>query len=133
MNKKKWQEIKIVHNIPTKWNYIVQYPENLRLGKYVDINAFTYINAHYGVEIGDNVLIGSHVAIHSHSTIDEPEKRGKIIIGDKVKVGSHATIMPGVVIGGNVVIGAYSFVNKDIPANAFAFGVPVEIIKRNKK
>jgi acetyltransferase-like isoleucine patch superfamily enzyme len=37
--------------------------------------------------------------------------------------------MPGVTIGKNAVVGAHSFVNKDIPDNVVAFGIPVKIIK----
>ena len=36
--------------------------------------------------------------------------------------------MPGVTIGENAVVGAFSFVNKDIPDNGMAFGVPVRIV-----
>jgi acetyltransferase-like isoleucine patch superfamily enzyme len=38
--------------------------------------------------------------------------------------------MPGVTVGENSIIGAYSFVNKDIPANVIAMGVPVKVIKK---
>jgi galactoside O-acetyltransferase len=37
--------------------------------------------------------------------------------------------MPGVTVGENAVVGAYSFVNRDIPANVVAVGVPVKVIK----
>ena len=39
----------------TKFNYIVQYPENLKMGTDFDIGSFTYINSKFGVEIQDNV------------------------------------------------------------------------------
>ena len=37
--------------------------------------------------------------------------------------------MPGVTIGENSIIGAFSFVNKDIPSNILAFGIPAKKIK----
>ena len=49
------------------------------------------------------------------------------------KIGSHSVIMPGVKIGKNAVIGAFSFVNKDVPGDVTAVGAPVRIIKRKKK
>ncbi|MCD6109006.1 MAG: acyltransferase, partial [Thermoplasmata archaeon] len=67
---KNWQPPTFDEKCMTKWNWMCQYHENLKLGKYVDIGAFTYINARYGVEIEDNVQIGSHCSIYSHSTID---------------------------------------------------------------
>ncbi len=40
--------------------------------------------------------------------------------------------MPGVTVGENSIIGAFSFVNKDIPDNVVAGGVPAKIIKKIK-
>ena len=47
----------------TKYNYVVQHPENLNLGIHFDIGSFTYINSRFGVEIQDYVQIGSHCSI----------------------------------------------------------------------
>jgi acetyltransferase-like isoleucine patch superfamily enzyme len=110
----------------TKWNWICQHHDNLKLSKNTDIGAFTYINAKYGVEIQEGVQIGSHCSIYSWSTIDD--KRGKVTIKRNAKVGAHSVIMPGVTIGESSVVGALSFVNKDIPDNATAFGIPAEVI-----
>lgn len=111
----------------TKWNWMVQGKDGLKLGNKTDIGAFTYINAKNGVEIGDFVEIGSHCSIYSESTIDG--KKGKVTIGKNVKIGSHSTVMPGISIGENSLIGAHSFVNKDLPANIIAYGVPAKIMK----
>ena len=129
---KNWKYPKIKEGKPTKWHWVVQHKDNLKLGYKTDIGAFTYINAKNGVVLEDYVQIGSHCAIYSISTIDN--KAGKVILKKDCKVGSHSLIMPGVTIGENSVIGAFSFVNKDIPANVIACGVPVKVIKKlNKK
>jgi len=112
----------------TKWNWMCQYREGLKLGKNTDIGAFTYINAKYGVEIQENVQIGSHCSIYSHSTIDD--KKGRITIKKNAKIGSHSVIMPGVTIGENSVVGAFSFVNKGVPSNVVVTGIPAKIIKK---
>ncbi len=112
----------------TKWNWMVQYKENLKLGKKTDIGAFTYINAKYGVEIQDNVQIGSHCAIYSWSTIDD--KQGTVIIKSNARIGTHSVVMPGVTIGENAVIGAFSFVNKDVKDHVLAFGIPANPVRR---
>ena len=57
-------------------------------------------------------------------------KEGKIIVKKNCKIGSHSVIMPGVTIGENSIIGAFSFVNKDIPNNVIAVGVPAKVIKK---
>jgi acetyltransferase-like isoleucine patch superfamily enzyme len=125
-----WLKPKLKNGKLTKWNWMVQGIEHFTLGRFVDIGAFTYIQARYGVEILDNVQIGSHCSIYSHSTIDN--KKGKVIIKSGAKIGTHSTIMPGVTIGENAVIGAYSFVTCDIPANVLAFGIPVKILRKKK-
>jgi len=114
----------------TRWFWIAQHHQNLKIGKYVDIGAFTYLNALYGIELEDFVQIGSHCSIYSFSTIDG--KKGKVIIKKNARIGSHCVIMPGVTIGENSIIGAFSFVDKDIPANVVAFGVPVKIFRQLK-
>jgi acetyltransferase-like isoleucine patch superfamily enzyme len=106
----------------------VQHSKNLKLGKKTDIGAFTYFNAKYGVEIQDEVQIGSHCSLYSVSTIDD--KHGKITIKKNARIGSHSIIMPGITIGENAIVGAFSFVNKDIPDNVIAMGIPVKIVKR---
>jgi len=125
---KKWTKPIIKHGKMTKYNYIVQYPKKLKLGKDFDIGEFTYINSKYGVEIGDNVQVGSHCSIYSHSTIDS--KKGPVILKKNCKVGSHSTIMPNVIVGENSVVAAYSFVNKNIPKNQFWAGVPARLKKK---
>ena len=125
---KDWQTPEIFHGKMTKYNYLVQYPENLVLGTDFDIGSFVYINAHYGIEIQDNVQIGSHSSIYSHSSIDN--KKGKITLKENCKIGTHSTIMPGVTIGKNSVIGAYSFVTKNIPDNELWYGIPAKFVKK---
>jgi acetyltransferase-like isoleucine patch superfamily enzyme len=123
----KWKFPEIRDGKLTHYNWLVQNNDKLVLGFKTDIGAFTYINAQYGVEIADNVQIGSHCSIYSVSTIDG--RAGKVTLKQNCKIGSHSVIMPGVTVGENSIIGAFSFVNKDIPANVIAMGVPVKIIK----
>jgi len=114
----------------TKWNWIVQNKDGLKLGRNTDIGVFTYINAKHGVEIQDDVQIGSHCSIYSESTIDN--KKGKVILKKNCKIGSHSLIMPGVTVGKNSVVGAFSFVNENIPDNVIALGVPAKVVKKLK-
>ncbi len=111
----------------TKYNWIIQNKEGLKLGYKTDIGAFTYINAKYGVVIENFVQIGSHCSIYSISTIDN--KQGKIHLKENSKIGSHSTILPGVTVGKNSIVGAHSLVINDIPDNVVAFGIPAKVIK----
>ena len=125
---KDWKFPEIEEGKLTKYNWMVQNKDGLKLGYKTDIGAFTYINAKYKVIIEDFVQIGSHCSLYSESTIDN--KVGQIILKKNCKIGSHSVIMPGVTIGENAVIGAFSFVNKDVPDNVVAVGVPIKIIKK---
>jgi len=122
-----WKKPELADGKLTKWNWMVQHAKNLVLGERTDIGAFTYINALYGVVIEDNVQIGSHCSIYSVSTIDE--KNAKVVLKKNCRIGSHSVVMPGVTVGENAVVGAMSFVNKDIPDNAVAFGIPAQVKK----
>ena len=122
-----WEYPDIQDGKPTKYNWVVQHKDNLELGYQTDIGAFSYINAKYGVIIEDFVQIGSHCSVYSVSTIDN--KQGRVRLKKNCKIGSHSVIMPGVTVGENAVVGACSFVNRDIPDNVIAAGVPVKFLE----
>jgi acetyltransferase-like isoleucine patch superfamily enzyme len=119
---KEWKKPLHEHKKMTKYNYVIDYPDKFNMGIDIDIGAFSYINAEYGVKIENNVQIGSHCSIYSNSTIDN--KKGKVVIEENCRIGSHTTIMPNITIGKNSTVGAHSFVTKNIPNNEFWVGVP---------
>ena len=122
-----WQYPEIEEGKPTKYNWVVTDLAGFKLGYKTDIGAFTYINAKYGVTIADGVQIGSHCSIYSCSTIDE--KSGPVVLKNNCKIGSHSVIMPGVTIGENAIVGAFSFVNQDIPRGETWVGVPARPVR----
>lgn len=86
---------------------------------------------------GDDVQITNGVTILTHGYDWSVLKgvygkvlgsSGKVVIGNNVFIGMQATILKGVTIGDNVIIGANSLVNVDIPSNCVAAGNPVRII-----
>jgi acetyltransferase-like isoleucine patch superfamily enzyme len=126
-----WEYPEIKDGMPTKYHWIVQNKDSFVLGYKTDIGAYTYINAKHGVVIEDYVQIGSHCSIYSISTIDD--KEGRVLLKKGCKIGSHSVIMPGVIVGENSLIGAFSFVDKDVPANVIAFGIPVKVKRALRK
>lgn len=123
-----WKYPEIIDGKPTKYNWVVQNLDGLKLGFATDIGAFSYINAQHGVIIEDYVQVGSHCSIYSVSTIDD--KAGEVILKENSKIGSHSTLLPNVTIGKNSIIGAHSLVIDDIPDNVIAFGVPAKVIRK---
>lgn len=123
-----WKYPEIKDNVPTTYGWVVKHVKNFRLGYKTDIGAFTYINAEKGVTVEDYVQVGSHCSIYSISTIDG--KEGHVMLKKNCKIGTHSVVMPGVTVGENSVIGAFSFVTHDIPDNVVAFGVPAKIARK---
>jgi len=84
-----------------------------------------------GLVIGDFCSISSGVHIYTHDTVKWAVSGGKadyeyapVKIGNCCYVGSQTVIASGVTIGDHCVIGACSFVNRDIAPYTVAFGVP---------
>ncbi len=109
-----------------------------RMGDNSNLGDFSFVGAAGGIIIGDNVLGGQGVRFHSENHVfertDIPIKQQGvtnqgIVIEDDVWLGSGATILDGVHIGAGAIIAAGSVVNKDIPANALAGGVPARVLK----
>lgn len=55
-----------------------------------------------------------------------------VTIGHNVWIGAGVSILPGVMIGDNTVVGAGSVVTKDIPSNVLAVGNPCRVVKEIK-
>ncbi len=92
----------------TKYGWRCQHFKRLVLGERVDIGCFTYMNAKYGLDIGDNVQIGSHCSIYSINT--ENDTYGKVVIGEGALIGSHCLILPNAVIKPFAKVRAYSII-----------------------
>lgn len=89
------------------------------------------------VYIGDYVMIGPSTLITTVNHPLSPSKRRQhmgqampVKIGNDVWIGGNCTILPGVVIGNNVIVAAGAVVTKDVPDNCIVGGVPAKIIKR---
>lgn len=100
-----------------------------RIGNRVTIQSAVYIPNLSIIE--DDVFIGPRVCLTNDKYMimgpDTPLEGP--IIQKKARIGANSTLLPGVTIGENTVIGAASVVTRDIPANKVAFGNPARIIK----
>ena len=90
------------------------------------------IGAILEIRIGNNVLCGANAIItdndwHSDRSASLPKP---VIIEDNVWIGVNTTILKGVTIGENSIIGAHSLVLKDIPANVIAGGNPCKVLRK---
>ena len=87
------------------------------------------------VIIGNNVLLGANCQIGDRDGHQDryASKPAPIIIEDGVWLGMNVTVLKGVTIGKNTIIGANSLVTKDIPANCIAVGSPCKVIKQREQ
>lgn len=113
------------------------------IGDNVNIGEDCHITAINKIEIGNDVLMGKKITIsdNSHGETDfdslliPPIKRrlfskGPVVIENGVWIGDKATILAGVRIGRNSIIGANTLVTKNVPENCIVGGVPAKIIKK---
>ncbi len=119
----------------------VEIQKNAQVGKNCKISSHTFICE--GVVIEDNVFIGHNVTFindrYPRATNADGEMQGKedwTCIGTMVRrgasIGSSATLMCGVTIGENAIVGAGSVVTKDVPANSMVIGNPAKFLKKIK-
>ncbi|SHJ31137.1 maltose O-acetyltransferase [Clostridium cavendishii DSM 21758] len=125
--------------------FYCDYGENISIGENTFINFnCTFLDCNK-ITVGENVLIGPNVQIYTASHPLRPMERinkdisngeapyktfsRPVKIGNNVWIGGNVTILPGVEIGDNSVIGASSVVTKSIPSNSIAYGNPCRVEK----
>ncbi|GEP42589.1 acyltransferase [Brevifollis gellanilyticus] len=96
----------------------------LRMGNGVKIMAHVYVPSR--TTIGDMVFIGPGTTFLNAKYPMRQDGVQGATIEDGVTIGGGVTICPGVTIGKGSFIGAGTLVNKDVPPNVLAFGVPVQ-------
>ena len=121
------------------------------IGDSVSVGTLSVIEHH--VTIGNNVRIHSQAFIPEYSVIEDGAWLGPNVVltnakyplspGVKdnlkgpivkkgAKIGANSTVLPGIVIGANALIGAGSVVVQDVPDNAVVVGNPARVIKQIK-
>lgn len=111
-----------------------EFGKNTKIGKEVFINSCCRFQDNGGIEIGDGTMIGPNVTIVTLNHDINPNTRKNatpkpVKVGKNVWIGADCTILPGVTIGNNTVIGAGSVVVKNIPADSVAVGNPAHVVK----
>ena len=106
--------------------------EKIVIGRAAYINRSTMIDASERIEIGANTMIGPfcYITDHDHAIgstdilVSKPTR-----IGERCWLGTHVTVLKGVTIGDDTVVGAGSVVTKSLPARVVAVGNPARVLR----
>jgi len=117
----------------------VEIQKNACIGRNVKVSSHTFICE--GVTIDDDVFVGHNVSFindkYPRATNDGGSPQSEAdwqVVKTRVKrgasIGTSATILCGVTIGENAVVGAGSVVTHDVPANAIVAGNPARVMRK---
>lgn len=114
--------------------FYTDFGHNIRIGKNVFVNHACTFMDRGGITLEDNVLVGPKVnLITTNHPTDPAERRSTISLPIVLKqgawIGANVTVMPGVTIGENAIVGAGAVVTKDVAANTIVAGVPARVVK----
>ena len=123
----------------SKIGCFVEIQKNAKIGKNVKVSSHTFICE--GVTIEDDVFVGHNVSfindkyprstnVNGELATEEDWEVVPTLVKRGASIGTSSTILCGVTIGENAIIGAGSVVTKDIPPNVIAYGVPAKIQKK---
>ncbi|MBU0979314.1 MAG: hypothetical protein KJ709_00775 [Nanoarchaeota archaeon] len=84
------------------------------------------------IEIDDGALIGAGAIIASHSILIDEFRLGRVKIGKQVMMASWVANEPPTTIGDRAIIGLFTYINKDVPADSFVVGIPMQVKKDMK-
>ncbi len=122
----------------SKIGTFVEIQKNASIGKNCKISSHTFICE--GVHIEDNVFVGHNVTFindkHPRATNSDGSLQNEhdwtvvqTFVKKNASIGSSATILCGVTIGENAIVGAGSVVTRDVPPDSVVAGVPARILK----
>lgn len=113
------------------------YGKNVTLGDRTFLNVGCVLLDCAPITFGKHVLCGPNCSFLTPIHPQDPAKRltdmemaKPITVGDNVWFGGNVTVLPGVTIGENTIVGAGSVVTKDLPANVLAVGNPARIVRQ---
>lgn len=126
----------------SKIGTFVEIQKGAKVGKNCKISSHTFICE--GVVIEDNVFVGHNVTFINDLYPRATSKEGALqteddwevvptLVKKGASIGSSVTLLCGVTVGANAVIGAGSVVTKDVPENTVVAGNPARELKRINK
>jgi acetyltransferase-like isoleucine patch superfamily enzyme len=115
------------------WHFVEwSFGYNLSFGDNVVVHRQVLLDDRGGIEIGSNVSISDYANIYSHThdiydihKVYTPQTR----IGDDVRITYHATVLAGISVGNNAMVGTGAVVTRDVEPNHIVVGIPAKTVK----
>lgn len=121
------KNVKMFHGIEFSFGYNLTIEDNCTIHKYVMLDDRGEIIVKEGTSISDYAAVYSH-AHHAKNSQDIENRR--VVIGPRARVTYHSSVMAGVNVGEDAILGALAVATKDVDAGVIAGGVPAKEIKK---
>jgi acetyltransferase-like isoleucine patch superfamily enzyme len=122
--------IRIFHEVEFSFGY------NISAGDGVTIHRNVLIDDRGEVVLGNDVSISDYANIYSHShAVDDIQdvSLGRTVIGDRARITYHATVLSGVTVGEDAIVGSMGLASKPVPPATVVGGIPAKPIGEVKK
>ena len=117
--------------------FYMEFANHLEMGVNSFINYDCIMLNNAMVKLGDNVLVGPKVSFYTAMHPIDAKQREQwlvyakpITVEDNVWIGGSATILGGVTIGKNAIVGAGAVVTKDVEPNTIVVGNPARVLRK---
>lgn len=117
-------------------NFRCEFGRNIHVGDHFYANYDSVMLDGAPITFGDNVLLGPKVGLYTSNHLFDAQERKlggciakPIHVGSRVWLAANVTVLPGVTIGDDTIIGGGSVVTHDIPSNVIAVGNPCKVLR----
>ena len=120
------ENFKCFHNVEFSYGY------NLEVGDNVVVHRHVLLDDRGGITLGDRVSISDYANIysHTHSIVEQREvTNARTVIEDDVRITYHATVLAGVRVRANAMVGAMALATKDVRSYHVNVGIPAKSVR----
>ena len=120
------ENVKIFHNVEYSFGH------NITCGDGVVIHRYVLLDDRGEIILGDKASLSDFVNVYSHwHHVEDPQHvfMNKTVIGAGARVTYHSTVLSGVRVGDDAMLGAHGLAHKDVPDHTVAVGIPAKPVK----
>lgn len=121
------RDFKAFHQVRFSFGY------NMEVGDEVVVHRHVLLDDRGGIRLGDGASVSDYANIysHSHDVVNAPEITNRMtVVGAGVRIAYHATVLTGVTLADDSMIGAGALVSRDTEPSAVYAGIPAKLVRR---